>query len=122
MRPRTACPLVTTRAPIFFVRSQSAALLMLASGAIVATSVPFRLKMLSMDIAASPASPGVSVQKRHFLTVATPASVVHCITNTPGVTANAQVSPSGWYHQAHSTPVAVGSQPSEIDQCRAGEA
>src|SRR4029450_12875574 len=51
MRPRTEFPLVTTRAPIFFARSQSAALLMLASGAIVATSVPFRLRMLSMDMA-----------------------------------------------------------------------
>src|SRR6478672_9899291 len=49
MRPRTAFSLVTTRAPIFFARSQSAALLMLASGAIVVTSVPFRLRMLSMD-------------------------------------------------------------------------
>ena len=33
MRPRTSFPLVTTRAPIFFARSQSAARLMLASGA-----------------------------------------------------------------------------------------
>src|SRR5580765_2244036 len=54
MRPRTALSLVTTRAPIFFARSQSAALLMLASGAIVVTSVPFRLRMLSMVIASSP--------------------------------------------------------------------
>src|SRR5260221_13946553 len=42
-----------TPAPIFFARSQSAALLMLASGAIVVTSVPFRLRMLSMVIASS---------------------------------------------------------------------
>jgi len=34
-------------------RSQSAALFMLASGAIVVTSVPFRLRMLSMDIVSS---------------------------------------------------------------------
>jgi hypothetical protein len=53
MRPRTTSPLVTTRAPIFFARSQPAALLMLASGAIVVTSVPFRLRMLSMDIISS---------------------------------------------------------------------
>src|SRR5215470_18448118 len=53
MRPRTASSLVTTRAPIFFARSQSAALLMLASGAIVVTLVPFRLRMLSMVIACS---------------------------------------------------------------------
>jgi hypothetical protein len=39
--------LVTTRAPTFFARNQSVALLMLASGAIVATSIPFRSKMLS---------------------------------------------------------------------------
>src|SRR5215475_2925094 len=48
MRPRTASSLVTTRAPIFLARSQSAALFTLASGAIVVTSVPFRLRMLSM--------------------------------------------------------------------------
>src|SRR5271167_1121086 len=53
MRPRTAFSFVTTRAPIFFARSQPAALLMLASGAIVVTSVPFRLRMLSMDIVSS---------------------------------------------------------------------
>jgi hypothetical protein len=46
--------LVTTRAPTFFARNQSAALLMLASGAIVATSVPFRCKMLSTSMAVSP--------------------------------------------------------------------
>src|SRR6516162_6220517 len=39
MRPRTAFSLVTTSAPMFFTRNQSAALLMLASGSIVATSV-----------------------------------------------------------------------------------
>ena len=39
---------------MFFACSQSAALLMLASGAIVATSVPFCLRMLSIVIAASP--------------------------------------------------------------------
>src|SRR5262245_14630393 len=49
MRPRTASPLVTRRAPISFARSQSAALLILASGRIVATSVPLRLRMLSTD-------------------------------------------------------------------------
>src|SRR5262249_31420009 len=53
-RPRTAFPLVTTRAPMFFTRNQSAALLMLASGSIVATSVPFCLRMVSTVIAASP--------------------------------------------------------------------
>jgi hypothetical protein len=53
LMPVRVFSLVTTRAPIFFARSQSAALLMLASGAIVATSVPFRLRMLSMDIASS---------------------------------------------------------------------
>src|SRR3954447_26979027 len=53
MRPRTAFSPVTTRAPIFFARSQSAALLMLASGAIVVTSVPFRLRMPSMVMASS---------------------------------------------------------------------
>jgi hypothetical protein len=41
------------RAPIFFARSRSAALLILASGDIVVTSVPFRLRMFSMDIASS---------------------------------------------------------------------
>src|SRR5262244_2632974 len=58
MRPRTAFSLVTTRAPIFFARSQSAALLMLASGAIVVTSVPFRLRMLSMVMVSSIVWPG----------------------------------------------------------------
>src|SRR5580700_556510 len=53
MSPRIAFSLVTTRAPIFFARSQSAALLTLASGAIVATSAPFRFRMLSMVIACS---------------------------------------------------------------------
>src|SRR5262249_53241261 len=53
MRPRTAFPLVTTREPMFFTRNQSAALLMLASGSIVATSAPFRLRMVSTVIAAS---------------------------------------------------------------------
>src|SRR6478672_11884406 len=50
MRPTTALPLVTTREPTFFACSQLVALLMLASGAIVATSAPFCLRMLSMDI------------------------------------------------------------------------
>ena len=50
MRPRTAFPLVTTRAPIFFARSQSAALLMVASGAIVVTSVPLRFRMLPRSL------------------------------------------------------------------------
>src|SRR5215831_12899724 len=40
-------PLVTTRAPMFFMRNQSTALLMLASGSIVATSAPFCLRMVS---------------------------------------------------------------------------
>src|SRR5262245_2938857 len=40
MRPRTAFPLVTTRALKFLTRNQSAALLMLACGSIVATSAP----------------------------------------------------------------------------------
>src|SRR5262245_60716361 len=53
MRPRTASPLVTTRAPIFLARSQSAAVLILASGPIVVTSVPFRLRTLSTDIVSS---------------------------------------------------------------------
>src|SRR3954451_3056999 len=53
MRPRTALSLVTTRAPMFFARSQSAARLTLASGAIVSTLVPFRLRMLSMVIVSS---------------------------------------------------------------------
>ena len=39
MRPRTVSSLVATRAPIFFALSQSAALLMLASGDIVVTLV-----------------------------------------------------------------------------------
>src|SRR5581483_2358020 len=51
MRPRTALSLVTTSAPIFFARNQSAALLMVASGDIVVTSVPFCLRMLSMVMA-----------------------------------------------------------------------
>ena len=51
--PRTASPRVTTRAPIFFACSQSAALLTLASRTIVATSVPFLLRMLSTDMASS---------------------------------------------------------------------
>src|SRR6266403_3838028 len=50
MRPTTALPLVTTREPTFFACSQLVALLTLASGAIVATSAPFCLRMLSMDI------------------------------------------------------------------------
>src|SRR5436309_2261974 len=54
MRPRIASPLVTTRAPTFFARNQSAALLMLASGVMVATSVPFCRKMLWTVIAVSP--------------------------------------------------------------------
>src|SRR5262249_46320559 len=45
--------LVTTRAPMFFARIQSAALLMLASGAIVVTSVPFRFRTFSMIMASS---------------------------------------------------------------------
>ena len=49
--------LVTTRAPTFFARNQSAALLMLASGAIVATSVPFLSKMLSTFMAVTPCIP-----------------------------------------------------------------
>src|ERR1700751_790976 len=77
MRPRTAFPLFTTRAPIFFARSQSAALLMLASGAIVVTSVPFRLRMLSMDTTSPivwPSYLSIEMVKRldrsreHFLT------------------------------------------------------
>src|SRR5262249_53861204 len=66
MRPRTAFSLITTRAPIFFARSQSAALLMLASGAIVVTLVPFRLRIVSMVIACSHrvASPPVSSRRR----------------------------------------------------------
>src|SRR6516162_721395 len=51
MRPRTCSPSVTTRQPIFFTRSQSAALLIVAPGVIVVTSVPFCLRMLSTDIA-----------------------------------------------------------------------
>src|SRR5215469_8303080 len=51
--PRIASLLVTTRAPTFLARNQSAALLMLASGVIVATSVPFWLKMLSTFMALS---------------------------------------------------------------------
>src|SRR5262249_40091728 len=51
--PRRTSLLVTTRAPTFFARNQSAALLMLASGAIVATSVPFLFKMLSTFMAVS---------------------------------------------------------------------
>lgn len=47
MIPRIASLLVTTRAPTFFAHNQSAALLMLTPGAIVATSVPFRSKMFS---------------------------------------------------------------------------
>src|SRR2546423_13609537 len=50
MRPTTALPLVTTRDPTFFACSQLVALLTLASGALVATSAPFCLRMLSMDI------------------------------------------------------------------------
>src|SRR5882672_2179154 len=50
MRPTTALPLVTTREPTFFACSQLVAILTLASGAIVATSAPFCLRMLSMDI------------------------------------------------------------------------
>src|ERR1700737_2281186 len=52
-RPTTALPLVTTREPTFFACSQLAALLTVASGAIVATSAPFCLRMLSTDIASS---------------------------------------------------------------------
>jgi hypothetical protein len=55
--PRIASLLVTTRAPTFFARNQSAALLMLASGAIVATSVPFLSKMLSTFMAVLPVFP-----------------------------------------------------------------
>src|SRR6266566_4998548 len=51
MSPRIASPLVTTRAPTFFARNQSAAVLTLASGIIFTTSVPFCLKMLSTVIA-----------------------------------------------------------------------
>ena len=51
--PRTASSRATTRAPTFFARNQSAALLMLASGPIVATSVPFCIKMFSTFIAVS---------------------------------------------------------------------
>src|SRR5262245_372019 len=40
---------------MFFTRSQSAALLMLASGSMVATSVPFCLRMVSTVTAVSPA-------------------------------------------------------------------
>jgi putative tryptophan/tyrosine transport system substrate-binding protein len=40
MTPRTAFPLVTTRAPIFLTRNQSAAFLTLAPGSIIATSSP----------------------------------------------------------------------------------
>src|SRR5437868_10183576 len=54
MIPSTTFPLVTTRAPMFFTRNQSAALITLASGSIVTTSVPFCLRMVSMLIAASP--------------------------------------------------------------------
>src|SRR5262249_11454265 len=39
---------------MFFMRNQSAALLTLASGSIVATSVPFCLRMVSTVTAASP--------------------------------------------------------------------
>src|SRR6266403_3551485 len=68
MRPRLALSLVTTRAPIFFALSQSAALLMLASGAIVATLVPLRLRMLSMVIVSShrAAWPPVSSRPRNW--------------------------------------------------------
>jgi hypothetical protein len=55
--PTIASVLVTTRAPTFFARNQSAALLMLASGAIVATSVPFFSKMLSTFMAVFPVFP-----------------------------------------------------------------
>src|SRR5215208_762843 len=57
MRPTTALPLVTTREPTFFACSQLVALLTLASGAIVATSAPFCLRMLSMDINIASSNP-----------------------------------------------------------------
>ena len=49
-----AFSLVTTSAPMFFARSQSAALLTVLSGAIVVTLVPFRLRMVSMVISLLP--------------------------------------------------------------------
>jgi len=51
MTPRIELPLVTTTEPMFFARNQSAALFTVASGAIVVTSVPFNLKMLSTFMA-----------------------------------------------------------------------
>ena len=51
--PRTASSRATTRAPTFFARNQSAALLTLASGPIVVTSVPFCIRMFSTFIAVS---------------------------------------------------------------------
>ena len=46
---------------MFFTLNQSAALLMLASGSIVATSVPFCLRMGSIVMAASPELPQTSL-------------------------------------------------------------
>jgi hypothetical protein len=56
-QPNLPDKLVTTRAPMFFTRNQSAALLMLASGSIFATSVPFCLRMVSTVKAAAPELP-----------------------------------------------------------------
>src|SRR5215831_7754196 len=59
MRPRITSPLVTTSAPTFLARNQSAAFLMLESGPILATSAPFCLKLVSTVITISLCPPTV---------------------------------------------------------------
>src|SRR6516225_10846522 len=59
MRPRITSPLVTTRAPTFLARNQSAAFLILESGPIFATSAPFCLKIVSTVITISLCLPTV---------------------------------------------------------------